>query len=157
MGRLPYRGVFALITFSALGMIIYGWQVADPGYVYTPPAWGLHVNNALMVLAILLMTAAEMPTRIKRWVRHPMLSGMVLWAVAHLLANGDQKSVVMFSVLGLWSALAIVLINRRDGPWQKPEPASAKQDFLVVAGGLVATAVIIGIHMFLGLAPIPGA
>ena len=84
-----------------------------------------------------------------------MLS-VVLWSVGHLLAGGSWPGVVLFGGLGLWAVLEIRFINRRDGAWQRPEPAPRKGDVIVIVGGLVLSLVAVAIHHWRGVPVIVG-
>mgnify|MGYP001823224390 FL=1 len=82
--------------------------------------YGLRRAFMLMILiAFILMGASNYPTRIKSFIRHPQLTGVAIWALAHLLLNGDNRSIVLFGWLGAWAILEIILINRREGAWVK--------------------------------------
>jgi uncharacterized membrane protein len=155
MGAVPYKGLFAVLVFAALALIIIGWRGVDPVNLYDPPVWGVRVNNGLMVLAIFLFVAAHRPTIIRRVLRHPMLTGLSVWGVAHLFANGDQRSLIVFGGLTVWAVVEIQLINARDGAWIKPDAPGAKTEII----GLVITAVALGVIAFLhnlaGVSPFP--
>ena len=84
-------------------LIIIGFRRAPVVPVYDPPPWAIHLNNLLMVVAVLLLGLGHSKSRARGWLRHPMLTAVVVWAVAHLLVNGDQASLVMFGWLGLWA------------------------------------------------------
>jgi len=104
----------------------------------------------------MLFGAAHQPTRIKRVVRHPQLTGMLVWSVSHLLSNGDSRSLILFGGLGLWVLIEMLLINRRDGTWQKPHGPTPS----IEARGIVISTVIFFVLVFLhpyfaGISPIP--
>jgi len=155
MGVTPYKGLFAVLIFTALALIIIGWHRVEPVNLYDPPVWGVRVNNALMVLAIFLFVAAQRQTIVRRVLRHPMLTGLAVWGVAHLLANGDQRSLIVFGGLTVWAVLEIRLINAREGTRTKPDAPGAKTEII----GLVITAVALGVIAFLhnlaGVSPFP--
>ena len=72
--------------------------------VYDPPSWGIHLNNLLMLGRRRRCSApATRRAACAAWLRHPMLTGVVVWAVAHLLVNGDVASLVLFGWMGLWA------------------------------------------------------
>jgi uncharacterized membrane protein len=85
-----------------------------------------------------------------------MLTSVILWAVAHLLVNGDVPSLVLFGGLGLWAAGSILLINRAEPNWKKPKPGTARGDVIYLVASAAGFAVITGLHMLLGPAPFPG-
>jgi hypothetical protein len=91
-----------------------------------------------------------------RLLRHPLLFGVILWAVAHLLVNGDLRSVVLFGGLLVWAALEIVLINRAVPAWTKPAPAPLGKEIGAVAGGILVYAVAGLIHGLVGPWPFGG-
>ena len=116
LGDGGYKGIFSLSLVAALALIIMGWRSIDePTYYYFLPAWSRHVGMLLVLIAFFLFAASNRPTRIRRMVRHPQLTGLITWAAAHLLMNGDSRSIVLFGGLGLWALLEIVFINARDG------------------------------------------
>jgi ABC-type cobalt transport system substrate-binding protein len=114
------------------------------------------VNNALMIIAVVLMGMGKSKGRARAWLRHPMLWGIVVWAVAHLLVNGDVASIVLFGGMGLWALANMLLINAQDGPWQRPAPGPASGDIKLLVISAVVFAVIVGLHMWLGPNPFGG-
>ncbi|QFU77370.1 NnrU protein [Halioglobus maricola] len=136
LGENGYKGVFSLLMFTALALIIFGWRsVEEPTYYWFLPMWSRHLGMGLVLVAFILMGAAQAPTRLKQYVRHPQLTGVALWAAAHLLMNGDSRSVVLFGGLGLWAIIEMIAINRREGPWVKPEIPSLGRElgFLAIS------------------------
>ncbi|MEM8769561.1 MAG: NnrU family protein [Pseudomonadota bacterium] len=124
-------------------------------FVYSAPLAGAPmVTSVLMVLAFILMGAANAPTNLKRMLRHPMLTGVIVWAVAHLLANGDSRSVVLFGGLGIWAAVAMPLINRREGPREKPEAVPVQKDIVLIVIGVILTLVVAYFHEYLAGVPV---
>ena len=91
---------------------------------------------------------------VKRVLRHPQLTGLIVWAIGHLLANGDILSVVLFGGLGVWAVAEIVLINRREGAWVKPEPVPISAEIRPVLIGLVVFVALFAAHPYLfGVSP----
>jgi uncharacterized membrane protein len=155
LGNNAYRGVFALLVLGSLVAIVFGWRSATPAVIYAPPLQGGAAITLLMFVAFVLFIAAQSKTNIKRVLRHPQLTGVIVLSVAHLLANGDSRSVALFCGLGVWAVLEIVLINHRDGAWQKPDAAAATADIIVAVIATVAFAVVLYFHELLfGIAPI---
>lgn len=154
LGGDRYRGVFSLVVVASLVCMVLGWRSATPGLVYAPPLWGRHATMILMLIALVLFAAASMPTNIKRTVRHPQMTGVIIWSIGHLLSNGDSRSLVLFGGLGLWAVAEIVFINRRDGAWNKQPPQPRSADAKVVAGGLVGYVILYFAHPYLfGVSP----
>jgi uncharacterized membrane protein len=154
-GEGAYKGVYSLLSLAAIVMMVRGYRAAEFANVWYPPAWGVHLNNLLMIFAIGLFAASHSKGNAKRYVRHPQLLSVIVWAIAHLLVNGDQASVVLFAGVGLWALVAIFAINARDGAWVKPEPAPRRKDYLLVVITLVVFVVVAFIHDWLGIWPFP--
>lgn len=156
IGEGPWKGLFALVSLAAIVLMVIGYQRAAFVEVWTPPGWGVHLNNLLMLVAVFLLGASHSKGNVKRFVRHPQLLSVVVWAVAHLLVNGDVAALVLFGGTGLWAVVAIFATNARDGVWMKPAPAPAKKDLILVGITVVAFAVIAGVHAWIGVSPFPG-
>ena len=155
-GEQPWRGVFSLVILASLLMIVFGWKAAVPGAVYAPPLAPGIIPSLLVLIGLVLFFAAQMNGNIKRILRHPQMAGTIVWAVAHLLTNGDSRSIVLFGGMALWAFYEIIMINRREGPRGTLPPASIKFDLIAVAVGVVAFAVVGHFHLQLfGVAPIP--
>lgn len=154
-GDGPAKGIVAALIALSLILMIWGYRTGDWTAVYTPPTWGVHLNNLLMFAAIALFGMGSSKGRARSWLRHPMLTGVVVWAVAHLLVNGDAQSVVLFGGLGLWAIAEMVVINRTAGPWVRPEPGPVKGDIRLLVIALVLYGVIAAIHTWLGYWPFP--
>lgn len=136
MGEGPYRGVFALLIAASVGLMVLGWRAAGPGDEPPPIGAGPAPRAAVYVLVfagLFLFAAAFLGSNVRRFVRHPQLAGFLLWAVAHLLANGDARSLVTFGGLGLWAALEMLALNRRDGAQTPPEPLPAARELRPLA------------------------
>ena len=149
LGENPYKGVFALLMVLSIYLVYRGWTATIPVAVYPPPVWGRHLAALIMLAAFILFFAPYPRNNFKRFLRHPQLTGVILWGAAHLLANGESRSLVLFGGFTLWAVLEILLINRRDGAWKKPGPASMKNDFGLVIAGLLAFAGMVFAHGWL--------
>ena len=107
VGEGPYKGLFAVDIVIAILLMVFGWRSMPMEMWYTPPLHGTPAIAAVLVLvAFVLMGAANAPTNVKRVLRHPMLTGVIVWGGAHLLVNGDNRSVVLFGGLIIWAVIA---------------------------------------------------
>lgn len=150
LGNGPYQAIFSLLLIAGLLLIIFGWRNTVPDHVYTPLSALRHPAMLLVVIGFILMVAASFPTRIKRVLRHPQLTGVLLWAIAHLLLNGDSRSVLVFGALAVWTVVSMLMINRRDGAWVKPDIASGwGREVVIVIIGLVISAIAVRFHHYL--------
>jgi uncharacterized membrane protein len=154
LGEGPSKGAVAAVIAVGLVLIIVGYRRAGFTAVYDPPSWGIHLNNLLMLIAVGLIGASHSKSHVRGWLRNPMLTGVVVWAVAHLLVNGDVASLVLFGWMGLWALADILTIDASDPV--KPAPvASVAGDVRLVVITLVVFAVIAAIHTWLGYYPFP--
>jgi uncharacterized membrane protein len=157
LGRNPYRGVFSLLTLAAVALMVIGYRQAAVVSLWFPPAWTVHLNNLLMLIAVFLLGAKHAKSSVRHYLRHPMLTAVAIWAVAHLLVNGDLASVVLFGAMLGWAVVAIIGSNARDGAWVRPPKGDVPGLIRHVAIALVVFAVILGIHgPLLGVRPVPG-
>lgn len=146
LGAGPYRGLFSLVALVGLVLIVYGFgEYRHTGWVdlWTPPGWTRHVAVLLMWPAVIALFAAYLPGRIQRTLKHPMLVSLKLWATAHLIANGDLGSVLLFGSLLAYSVYARISLKRRPGATE-PGPKATGW------GGDV-TAVVVGTLVYLAL------
>jgi uncharacterized membrane protein len=157
MGLDPYKGLFALVSLGAVALMVVGFRQAEVVNLWFPPAWTVHLNNLLMLLAVALLVARDMPSGLRRRIRHPMLTSVKTWAVAHLLVNGDLAAIVLFGGLLGWAVVAVIGSNRRDGEWVRPAPGTTAGAVKHAIVTIVVFAVIVVIHWkLLGVRPFPG-
>ena len=157
MGENPYRGVFALSILLSLALIVVGWRSTPEMFVYVLPPGTRMVAFVLICFAIILLGAANHPSSIKRIIRHPMLAGVAIWAAGHLLVNGTPRAIVLFGGLGVWALLEILLINRRDGAYEKPPRPGLSAELRGTAISAVILLFLLFLHpYFAGVSPLPG-
>jgi len=148
------RGVVAVGVLAGLALMILGYRGAELTPIWSPPLWATHLNNLLMLIAVFTFGMSATTGRLRGKLRHPMLLSVVIWAVAHLLVNGDLASVVLFGGMLIWALLEMAVINRAE-VWDRPEPGSARKDILLIVITLVIYAIAIAIHLWLGVRPFP--
>lgn len=152
------KGIVALGVLVGLVLIVIGYRSWDDApYLYASPAWTWHVNNLLMFLAFYLYAASGMKTRAARVIRHPQLTAIILWALAHLLVNGDMASVILFGTLLTWAVVEIGLINRATPTWTPPPPAPVGKEIGAFVGAILVMGVVGWIHGWIGPWPFGGA
>jgi uncharacterized membrane protein len=149
MGEEKSKGPFALSIFASLILIIYGWRHTDPNLVIYSPAIIMNTIAAILTaFGLYLFIASTAPVRIRQWVRHPQLTGLGLWAFAHLLSNGEVRSLILFGGLLLWSVTIMLRINKRDGAYEKPDIGTIKDEIKPIAITAVVFAVLTLTHGF---------
>ena len=156
LGAGPYRGLFTLIVFASLGLIIFGWRSTPEEYLYVLPAWSRSVGFVLMLIAIFLFGVSHGKSVVKRIVRHPMLMGVFIWSLSHLLMNGTTRALVLFGGLGIWALIEMPLINVREGSSELPQAPGMRSELIGVAISAVVFAVLLFLHpYFAGVSPLP--
>ena len=147
MGEYPYKGIHSLLVILSIYLIVTGWGTTAPEEIYyTAPDWGGKAARLLVFAGFILFFAPYPPNNIKRILRHPQLIGTICWGAGHLLAVGSTRSVVLFGGLTAWAVVQIILINRRDGDWIKPDAAPPLKDVSLILFGILAYAVFLFTH-----------
>lgn len=129
-------------------MLVVGMGQAPRVPVWNPPAWGARVPVFAMPVALTLLVAAFMPTNLKRLTPHPMLWGVTVWAAAHLMANGDLASLILFGSFGAFSLFDMWSANRR-GAELSTRVVPYWRDVLVIAVGVIAYVGLLHSHEML--------
>ena len=147
----PGKGVDAVGSILGVWLMArgYGHWPDDP-QVWTPAPWLHPVNNLMVAAAFYLFVSSGMRTWGARATRHPQLSAVILWAVAHLLVNGDAASILLFGGLLLWAVAEIALINRAAPAWDRPPPAPPAREAAAVVATLAALAAVGWLHGRIG-------
>jgi uncharacterized membrane protein len=150
------KGLVAVLLVLSVFLMARGYGQAEG-----PVWWGRSpattgINNLLMLLAFYLYAADGMGTRVTAWIHHPQLTGFSLWAVAHLLVNGDLASFVLFGGLLAWALVEIMLLNRA-GAWKRRTgPFPARKEIMAAVGAVVVMLVVGLLHGWIGPWPFGG-
>jgi uncharacterized membrane protein len=135
LGEGRFRSLYIATSVIGMLMIIGGKAYAPDIGLYLPPVWARPLVPVLMAVACILLAALFIPSNLRRLTRHPMLWATSLWSVAHLLANGDLASSLLFGGFGAYALISMWSLNRR-GKKQDTTHYSRLNDGLVVAAGL---------------------
>lgn len=154
VGAGGLKGLIAVLSAAGLTLIVLGWRSAETKWLYTLPAGVQSAAMGLLVVSLYFFVASNRPAVVKRVVRHPQLTGVLLWSVAHLLMNGDSRSLTLFAGMGLWAGLEIFLINRREGAWQKPAAPGLVSECITVAIAIGVVAAVVWGHPWLAGVPV---
>ncbi len=154
LGENGYKGAFALLSLAGLTLIIIGYASMEYQEFWLSEVWAKHLTLTIMPIAFILQVAANQKGHIRRKLKHPMLIGVLLWALVHLLNNGDLASILLFGPFALYSVFAILSANRR-GKVPTYETANATHDLIAVIVGLVLFGIVWWAHGFLfGVQPV---
>lgn len=160
LGENRWKAGYALVSALGLGLVIWGYGMAHVGapVLWEPPPWTRHLAALLTVPAFVLLVAAYLPgSHIKSAVGHPMVAGVKLWALAHLLTNGNLADVTLFGAFLIWAIADFASARRRDRAAGRSYPVCCwTRDATVVAVGLLAWALfaLYGHQWLIGVRPL---
>jgi uncharacterized membrane protein len=153
MGEGAYKALFSVLSLAGVVLIAKGFgEYRQLGYVevWNPPVWTRHLALLLMWPAMICLVAAYVPGEIKRRLKHPMLVAVKIWALAHLLANGDLGSIILFGSILAWAVYDRISLKRREAIGQvKIAYGGRKNDIVAVVAGTVLYVVVGLLHPLL--------
>jgi uncharacterized membrane protein len=145
IGLLPWKGLHSVVAIAGFVLIVVGFGMAraQPHLLYLPPLWLKHLNALFTLLAFVLVAAAYVPrNHLKAKLGHPMLAGVKLWALGHLLATGFLHDAVLFGAFLAWAIADFAVSRQRDRAAGIVYPAgTAMGDAVSVATGVAAWAI----------------
>lgn len=163
-GLGPWKGIYTLVAIVGLVLIVWGYGQArlDPVVFWTAPSWMNHLTALLMVFSLVFFVTSHLPAgKIKAAVKHPLLLSAKIWALAHLLVNGDLTSILLFGSFLAWAVLDRIAVKKRVAAGKASEPVAGpvKWDAIALVGGLVLYAAFaFFLHNWLfGVSPFPVA
>ena len=140
-GHHAYKGLVTVVSTISLIMVVMGYQQTSYQQLWLPLPASYQLANYLMPIAAILLVAGNLPGNISRYVKHPMLTGIALWAFLHLLANGDLSSTIIFIIFGGYA------MYRRMTLQPKPsEPQPIYRDIIAIAAGLALFGILYYFH-----------
>ncbi len=117
IGMIGYQVGFGLVSFLGLGLMVWGRGAMEFTEIWQPFGWSRIATIMLMFPAVLLVISAFGPQNsFRRILGHPMILGVELWAIAHLMVNGDLASILFFGAFFLWALVAFASASRRKPP-----------------------------------------
>ena len=145
IGLRPWKGLYALVSLAGFVLIVVGFGMAraDLHLLYTPPEWLRHLNALFTLVAFVLIAAAYVPrNHLKAKIGHPMLAGVKLWAIGHLLATGYLHDVVLFGAFLVWAVADFGISRRRDrAAGTRYAAGTLAGDAITLAAGVAAWAI----------------
>lgn len=160
MGALPWKAVYALLSIAGFVLIVWGFGLArqQPVQLWMPPRGMRHLASLLTLISFVLVAAAYVPRNaIKARLHHPMVLGVKVWALAHLLANGNLAHVVLFGSFLVWAVLSFRAARARDRVAGTVYPAGTGSGTLItlVVGAAAWAVVAFWAHgLLIGIRPI---
>jgi len=117
IGALPWKGLYTVVSIAGFVLLVWGYGLArqQPVALWSPPRGMNHLAALLMVFSFVLLVATYVPRNaIKARLHHPMVLSVKVWALAHLLSNGNLADVVLFGAFLLWAVLSFRAARARD-------------------------------------------
>ena len=151
--EVMYKIIFSVI--SLLGLIFVGIGKGSMEFIglWDAPTFFRYIAVVLIPVSFVLIVAAYMPNNINRHVPHPMLTGVIIWGVTHMLVNGDVVSLILFGSFVAYSVVAIKLANRRGQDDSTEQDAQDSvpvvKDAIVVDVAMLGWLLILWLHKFL--------
>lgn len=139
LGQNGYRALFSVVAIVGLALIVWGYgdyRAHEWIQIWSPPAFMRHITVGLMLLSVIFITASFIPSHIKNWLQHPMLASIKIWALAHLLSNGDLGSILLFGSFLAWGVYARIAAKRRGDLGATSASAGWANDAIVVVVGI---------------------
>lgn len=136
-GEGAWKNMYTIVSIIGLALLIWGYGQArgDNVFLYSPPTWFSHILLLLMAPAMILLVASQVPTGyIKKKVKNPMLLAVKIWALGHILVNGDLASWLLFGSFIVWAVLVLISTKKRGQTF--PAETSKMGDILSVVIGL---------------------
>jgi uncharacterized membrane protein len=160
-GENGYKMAFSLFSLVGFALIILGWAKlqANPGknpIIWDPPLWTHHIALVLMLPAMVFLVAAYIPSKIRTMLKHPMLVAIKTWALAHLLANGDLASMVLFGSFLAYAVYDRISVGKRGaaGPLGAKTGGPLNDVIVLFIGSALYALLVFGGHEWLfGVSP----
>lgn len=161
-GEVGYRAIFSILSLIGLTLIVLGFMKLQmhPGknpQLWVPPMWTRHVAVALMWPAMIALVATYVPSRIHTMLKHPMLVAIKIWALAHLIANGDLGSLVLFGSFLAFAVYDRISVKRRAalGPLGERSGPPINDVIVLAVGTALYVVVLLWLHQYIiGVSPL---
>lgn len=150
---------YTSIAGTGFVLIIVGYMLArhEAPILYYPPLELRHLALVVMLPVFPLLLATYIKGRIRQVLGHPMLIATILWASAHLMANGSLADFLLFGGFLVWAALDWRSLLTREGSASSGSRAQwGRNDAIAIVGGFALyLAFIGGLHALLfGVSPV---
>jgi len=143
-GANAWKGMYAVLSIAGFALMLWGFGLArqQPVVLWNPPTWTRHLAALLTLPAFVLLAAAYIPgNAIKARLHHPMVLGVQVWALSHLLVGRTLAAEVLFGAFLVWAAFSFRAARARDrAAGTVYAPGRAGPTVVAVAVGVVAWA-----------------
>ncbi|MFA5898690.1 MAG: NnrU family protein [Hyphomicrobium sp.] len=161
-GERGYKTIFGVVSLIGLALIVLGFHKLQlhPGknpILWDPPTWTRHIAMPLMLFSMIALVATYVPSHIRAALKHPMLVAIKAWALAHLLANGDLASLLLFGSFLVYAVYDRISMKRRGGAVSAEERSGpwTNDAIVVVLGSALFAVVVLYLHqLVIGVSPL---
>jgi uncharacterized membrane protein len=159
-GLWPFKSIYSLVSLAGFALIVWGFsRYRAEGLItlWTPPAWTRHLTMLLMWFAFVALACMNpAPGKIRGWLRHPMLVAIKIWALAHLLANGDAGGLLLFGSFLAWAVFDRIAVKKRGDMGAMRIETFTRADATALGVGTLAYVAMIFLHPVLIGVPVIG-
>ena len=156
IGEGAWKGLYTLVSLTGFVMLIYGYGLSrGAAPLYVLPNGLRHLTFLLVWIAFICVVAANWPANhIKQALRDPMVFGVGLWALGHLLVNATPGALALFGAFLVWAVVDYVSLRRR-GPATFPAPKALNTVLVVITGTTFTAVFALVLHLWLiGVSPL---
>jgi uncharacterized membrane protein len=158
--EMGWKAMYAIASLIGIVLMVRGYAELrlTPTVLYVPPIGLRHVAALLMLPAFAFFIAPYFPGRIKTALKHPQLIAVKMWALAHLLVNGNLADVLLFGSFLIWAVVDRVSMKKRVARPLPGAPESKANDVIVVVVGLLLYVAFVmwGHEVLIGMKPFAG-
>ncbi len=150
LGEKAYMGAYSLISAIGLGLIVWGYKQAGiTDQLYLGFNFDYSLRLLLMLLTFIFLVAANLPTGyIKSTLNHPMLVGVCVWSITHLIDGATERQALLFGSFLIYSVIDMVVVSNRISLTKaSTNIISWKSDAAAIVIGIIAYAItVIWLH-----------
>lgn len=159
LGEVKWKGLYTIVSLIGLVIVVIGYGQArqNPVVLWQPATYLLHIAVLLNLVAFIFLAGSSPSNNaIRLKLKHPMILGVKVWALAHLLANGTLADLILFGSFLLWAVLDFRSARKRPVHMAEKAAVSTKATIVVVVSGIAVWAVFVfGLHQYLfGVSPL---
>jgi uncharacterized membrane protein len=153
MGEPAYKGLYSLLSIVGFVLLVYGKGNSDFVAIWNPPVWTRHVAMLLVLVAMLLLSISQLPNNFKRAIKHPMLLSVTVWGSAHLLANGDLASMILFGSFVVFSVTKMITMEKHR-PYVQPKSVKSYWNLVSIVVGFMIYGLAMAFHRSIAGVPL---
>ena len=128
-GRAAYVVAYSILSLALLAWLVAAARRADDVWLWQPAGWQWLVAAAMMPVSLALLVAGlSQPNPLSVSLRHsdtdhlpaaavltrhPVLWGFLLWALAHVPANGRLVPIILFGAMAAMAGLGMPMLDRK--------------------------------------------